>query len=233
MNESDKPLVVLQDDPMAMIKIAIEKGLETTHIEKLMELQERWERDCAAKGFAHAKCEFARRCQAIHKCRQTKPSANFEGFTFASYDDIMRQAGPIMADVGLSASFDTESLDGGIIRMTCRLRWGTHVDETRFSAPIPGGLKVSATQQYGACLSYLKRYTLCAALNIVVTDEDTEQIEGTISKFQEAELKALINTKQVDVVRFLKWANIDGLDQMPSSAFAKALDMLKRKETPK
>jgi hypothetical protein len=38
-------------------------------------------------------------------------------------------------------------------------------------------MRVNETQKFGAALSYAKRYALQGALNIVVTDEDTDACE--------------------------------------------------------
>jgi hypothetical protein len=87
------------------------------------------------------------------------------------------------------------------------------------------------SQKWGAALSYAKRYALCAALNIVVTDEDNEdQLGTTIDADQLTEIELLIRDVNADVPKFLAWAGVKTLAELPAAKYAEAARMLRSKK---
>ena len=93
-------------------------------------------------------------------------------------------------------------------------------------------MRVNQTQRYGAALSYAKRYALCAALNIVVTDDvddDANSVYETIDDQQELEITALIDEKNIDRAKFLKWMGVESVLDIPAKDYRKAMDALRRK----
>jgi hypothetical protein len=219
-------------EPLAIIATAIERGVDPDRLEKLLELQERWEKHRAAEAFGKAIAEFQRRCPPIRKRREAKGERM--RFRFASLDDVMAVAGPILADVGLAVSFSTKMTEFGI-EVTCRVRCGIHFEDHALCVPIPH-MNVSDTQRYGAALSYAKRYALCAALNIVVTDEDDEnQLAEGISDSQIEQINLLIEECEkvghpVDMGRFFGWLGVSSLEQLTRRDAEKAILFLKAKK---
>ncbi len=200
---------------------------DVAKMQQLMELKRDWDRDEAAKRYAAAIAEFQRRCPPIRKNR--KPSSG-PAYTYASYDDIMAIAKPLLAECGIVVAFSTEQIDKSI-RVTCRLTVGTHSEDHTFTVPIPD-MRVNDTQKFGAALSYAKRYGLQGALNIVVTDEDSDAANvaaTTITGQQVDELSAEIDRRQADPVRFLAAFGIEALCDMPAHRFAEAMTQLRKK----
>jgi len=218
-------------DPMSLIEASVDKGVSPDQLGKLMELQERWDRNRAAEGFAAALTEFQKRCPSIFKCRKTT-----DGKAYASFDDVMRVIAPHLAAVGLCVSFDVEHVgESANLNIITILRHGTHEHRTRFSCPVPAEMRVNSTQKMGAALSYAKRYGLCAALNLVVTDEDSDGSglgDGpapTITEAQAVQLREMLEASGGDVPKFLNWAKVESIEALPADKFQTAYDTLKRK----
>ena len=231
MPVEDRPIVAT---PMDIIADMVRRGAEPDQLAKLMDLQERYERNLAASDFASALAKFQSKCPQIHKGRRGAHDA-----TFASYDDIMHVIRPLLAECGLSISFDTEYTDGKSITATCIVKHGIHEHRTKFTCPTPTDMKANASQQYGAALSYVKRYALCAALNLVVTNEDTDgnQIDNTpITPEQAIQVGDCIEAKKVNLPAFMEWVTVVAkcevadIDQIPARVFDKVWDALKRKK---
>lgn len=206
---------------------ANQPDLDVAKMQQLMELKREWDRDRAAEAYAAAISEFQRKCPQIHKGR--KPMSG-PAYTYASYDDVMAVAAPILAECGIAVTFSTEQVDKSI-RMNCRLRVGTHVEDHAFTVPIPD-MRVNETQKFGAALSYAKRYALQGALNIVVTDEDTDAANlhaKTITGEQVDALSNEIDRRQADPNRFLAAFGIEALCDMPANRFDEAMTQLKKK----
>ena len=224
-------LVVRPVDPLSLIQSAIDKGLDPDKLGKLMDLQERYEKNRAAEAFAEALCGFQADCPPIFKGREAQGGKM--KFAYASFDDVMREAGPVMKRHNIVATYTTEQNEK-LMRIVCRIRVGAHVEETTVNLPIPAGL-VNDTQLYGQAVSYGKRYALCAALGIVVTDEDNDgnQLE-CIAGDEIEEINTLLDEcreagNPVDFDRFLKWLGVARLEELPRKQFARAIHELNRK----
>lgn len=217
-------------EPMVVIQEAIKNGADISTLERLFALQERHEQNEAARAFAAAISAFQAEVPIVLKSRTAKIDDKWS-YQFASYDDIMRQVSPLLAKHEIVVTFSTDQIPQVGIKTTCRVRVGTHFEDHTLTVPIPQ-MKVNATQQFGAALAYAKRYALCAALNIVVSDEDDDaaRLLDNVDEEEVAAMRQLIVEKQVDEVRFLKWAEADALEQIPKAMFPKAMDMLRRKK---
>ncbi len=214
-------------NPLGLIQAAIANKIEPAQLEKLMDLQERWERNRAAEAFSVALSDFQGMCPTIFK-RRTSTGGKLS-FPYASYDDVMREAGPCLAECGLAVSFDTAPEPKGI-KIICKIQKGIHSQTTTLVLPIPAGV-VNDTQLFGQAVQYGKRYSLCAALNIVVTDEDNDAAGlDTLTAAEARTIHDLIAEKKVDVARFLAFAESPSVEEICRKNFPKILDMLKKKK---
>ena len=230
-------------DPLMLIARALDKGMDVSQLKELFDLQERHERNQAAKEYSTAVAEFQARCPRISKRRTARVDSRREGgrgyeYQFASYDDVMSQAGPVLAEVGLAVTFTNPKRYEKGIQLRCRIRKGVHYEDHELEIPVPQ-LASNDTQAYGAALSYAKRYLLCAALNIVVTDEDDDAaaLLERASPEHVQEMQRLIAEKGVNLRRFLDWAGkggqIDRIEEVAARDVPAALDYLRRTPRPK
>lgn len=219
----EQPLIV-QSNPLTIIERAIDRGCDPDQLEKLLALQERWEKNEAAKRYAEAITTFQAKCPRVLKSREAviqskKGEGSSYKYPFASYDDIMAAIHPLLAECQIGVDFTSDLPTEGKLKITCRLRVGTHTEDKTMSVPIPS-LLANDTQRYGAALQYAKRYCLCAALNIVLTDDidndaaglDEELVTGTMCE----EIKATLDAKGRKLDAFIAWANESGFAKITS-----------------
>lgn len=195
-----------QTDPMNLIAAALERGVSADQLGGFFALQERHERNQAEGAFARAITAFQAEMPAVHKGRDVQGK-----YKFASYDDIMRIAGPLLRKHQIVVTFDTAPHESGMLTTICKVRVGIHAEPTAVTLPVPVALTNSSgkqiindTQAFAQGVSYGKRYALCAALNIVTTDEDTDAnypspptrqpANGKVTKAQVDELDALLTS---------------------------------------
>jgi hypothetical protein len=235
---SEVAVVEREPSPLTLIQLAIQQKMDPGQLEKLIDLQERVQRNQAEQKFAEALAGFQQECPMVFKRRQVKNRDGTPRYVYASYDDIKSVTRPIESKWGISTSFDIKQGDGALIG-TCRVRVGTHYEDHSFVVEIPkAGQGMNEPQTYGNTMSYLKRYLYCASLDIVVTDEDNDATDlmDLVNEVEALELQELIQEKHVEFKRFMEWASksigkdIEKLDQMPKGFFAKAKDMLRRKQ---
>lgn len=220
-------LSVVPANPLTILSRMVERGADPTSIERMSALAERWQEIASREKFATALAAFQAECPAIHKGRKA------DRFQYAGFDDVMKVAGPILARHTISVAFDSQHTDKLLV-ITCRIRVGPYHEDRSFSVPVPASLKVSEPQQYGAALSYAKRYCLCAALNIVTTDEDNENnLLVRITPDQIAVINTQLQETGMGVDAFNKAFEIESLDMLPAVHFAAAMVRLNDYKTRK
>lgn len=201
-------LAIIEPTPMALIQLGIQSGMDVGAMERLYALAERHEENEGRRAFGVAIASFQSDMPAIEKTRKA------DRFKYAGFDDIMLIAKPIASKHGICIGFDSDHGEG-VIRVTCRLRVGSYHEDKSLTVPVSTKLAVSNTQQYGAALSYAKRYCLCAALNIVVTDEDNEsKLEPQITEDHANEIDDLLKRSKSNAAQFLKYIERDSLVDM-------------------
>lgn len=154
--------------PAQMLQIAVEQGADLDKLEKLMELQERWDANNAKKAFVRAMSDFRAACPPIVKTR-TGHNTRYAGLA-ESIDQIK----DLLAECGLSHSWRTEQSDANV-RVICTV---THVDGHSESTSLAAGPDSSGSknsiQAIGSTVSYLQRYTLFAILGLASQEMDSD-----------------------------------------------------------
>lgn len=157
-----------QTMPSQLMQLAVEKNAGVEQLEKLMDLQFRWEAEQAKKAFQQALTDFQKKCPVIEK----KKSGHH--YMYAPLCDIVAQVKNLLSECGLSYRFEQAHLEGQF-QVTCVV---THVNghserTTMEAAPDTSGSK-NDVQAIGSTVTYLQRYTLIGALGITTADSDMD-----------------------------------------------------------
>ena len=161
---------------MRLIEIAVEKGADITQLEKLMDLQERYEANQAKKDFNEAMSKFQSLLPTIEKSGIVDYTTN-KGRTYYDYaklEDIAKAIRPALKETGISYRF-TQTQNQGWITVTCIVTHASGHSETSelTSQPDVSGGK-DPLKAIASAISYLRRYTLTGSLGIVVGGEDDD-----------------------------------------------------------
>lgn len=155
---------------LALIKSAIDKGIDPEALGKLLDLQDRVMAKQAAMAFNEAKKRFQAECRPITKNR----TAEFKStkYTFADLEQVTQSIRPLLEKHGFSYSFD-QTHNGGIIQVTCYLRHEQgHQEATTFSAPWGTNAGMSEAQKYASATTFCQRYALRLALGLPVGEDN-------------------------------------------------------------
>lgn len=222
---------VVQTTPATLLNLAIEKGADLEKLEKLMDLQMRWESSNAVKAYHEAMAQFKANPPEIGKNRHVKYQTS-KGTTEYNHADLFNVTEKINSDLskyGLSASWTTAQVEK-MISVTCRI---THVqghsEATTLSAmPDDSGGK-NSIQAIGSAVTYLQRYTLLALCGLATReqDNDCQSPVSFITDAQKSQLVDMMNYKCVDETKFLAYMGVDDWDKIPGVNFQKALAALK------
>lgn len=164
--------IVQQQTPHDLIALGIERGLDVTALEKLMELKQRYDADQARKAFFQAFTNFQSQCPDLRKTKEV--SFNQTRYHYAPLADITRQIAKTLKANELSYRWEIQD-DEKTMKVTCLVSHiDGHTEATTMTAnPDTSGAK-NAIQARGSAIEYLKRYTLIGALGISTADSDID-----------------------------------------------------------
>lgn len=218
--------------PQNIIQSAIEKGADLGQLEKIMELQERYERNEAKKAYVQAMADFKEDPPRIEKTKKVSYSTSkgvteYKHAILANASQVINKA---LSVYGLSAGWKTEQKDNKIT-VTCTItHCQGHSESTSLTAsPDDSGGK-NSIQAIGSTVSYLERYTLFAITGLASHDQDDDGKKGEtkyITDSQINELNSMMSENNLShdakwLRGFLDWLKVDTLDDLPADQYNKA-----------
>ncbi len=216
--------------PMDMIDRAVASGAGVETLEKLMGLQERWEKNQARKAFDAAVADAKAEIKPV-----VRSSTGHNQKKYADFAAIARSVDPIISKHGLSYRF--RSMQDDRINVTCVLSHKLgHSEETTLSGPPDTTGNKNAIQAIGSTLTYLQRYSLMQALGLAAGEDDDGDKGGSTSVLSEPQaekIQSLIVETKADIGRFLNWAQAESISDIPAAKFAAAVAMLEAKKVKK
>jgi hypothetical protein len=227
--------------PMALMDRALDRGVDPDQLEKLMNLQDRWDAKQARQAFFGALAAFQSECPVI--CKTTRG----DKATYAPLDHIVKIIQPLLHKHGLSVRFDTELTGetGAVMTATCFVSHiSGHTETNRFACPVDAGpvskegrKVMNSAQSTASARSYCKRYALGDALNLVYADDvdDDGHLAGTqfITAEQAATIRDHIEALQIDEAKFLKYLNVATVDDIPAAKLKAVQAAIERKRKAK
>lgn len=156
-----------------------------------------------------------------------------EAFRYAKWEEVCVQIEPVLARHGLVLTFSSEQPTADRVNVTGIL---SHRDGHSERAQMALGCDASGgknnAQGWGSAISYGKRYTAFALLNLVGHDDkDTDAAPPpaeTISEEQEDTIREALEAKDISLSRFCGKYKIDKLGDLPAVKYADALAAIRR-----
>ena len=160
--------------PAGVMMAALAQGGSLEQIEKMMDLQERWERREAEKAYNVAFAAFKAEAVRIMKAK-TVTDGPLKGKSYAELHNVVDAVTPALSRHGLSAAWKVSKDDKDWLEVTCTLKHTSGHSESVSMGGMPdtGGAK-NALQARASSLSYLSRYTLKAICGVAEGGDDTD-----------------------------------------------------------
>lgn len=218
---------------LSIIDKMVDKGVSMEQLDKMLDMQQKWEREQARKAYVAALSEFKANAPTLTKNKRVafdsgKGKVQYDHITLA---EACRVIIPELGKYGLSHSWETVQQDGGLIQVTCRLSHeaGHSESVSLKSVPDTSGAK-NSIQSIGSTVSYLERYTFLAILGMSAEemDNDGKASAGAgqvIDDKQQDKLSALLAEADIQGARyakFLYWLGVENLLELPASKFSEA-----------
>ena len=218
-------------------RIASDPTIDIERMERLMEMHERARDRQAKTAYAAALAELQPKLPVVSRRGKIVVPAK-DGKTghetpYALWEDVNEAIRPHLADHGFALSFRVKK-DGDRVEVTGILsHCEGHSEETMLSLPMDSTGSKNNVQAIGSSVSYGKRYTAFALLNITSRGEDDDgKAAGDpapVSMDQLDELVALMDDVGADRNRFCKYLKVASLAELPASRFAEAIKSLEAK----
>lgn len=215
-------------------RAARDPSVDMDKLQRLMEMRKTIETETAERAFNAAMKAAQSEMGRIAADAENKQTRSRYA-TYAKLDSVLR---PIYTKHGFSLSFDeAESPKADHIRCLCYVSHEAGFTRTyRKDMPADGkgakgGDVMTKTHATGAAASYGARYLLKGIFNVAVGEEDRDgnEADGPISSDQFEQLVALADEVGADKAKFCAYYKIEGMADLPSSEFTRALDLLKAK----
>lgn len=162
------------NSPMGMMLAALNQGAQLEQIEKMMDLQDRWQKGEAKKAYDTAFAAFKAEAVKIIKGKDVKDGP-LKGKSYAELHDVVNAVTPALSKHGLSSSWKLTRDEKDWMEVTCYLRHvGGHEESVSMGGPPDAGGAKNAIQARASTKTYLERYTLKAITGLSEQDDDTD-----------------------------------------------------------
>ncbi len=185
---TNKMTTTQETTPAMLLELAVNQGADLDKLEKLMDLQLRWECNEAKKAYHKAMAEFKKDPPVIGKDKTVEHSGM--KYKHASLERVTSTINQGLSIHGLSASWSTAQ-ENGSIAVTCIITHEKgHSERTTLSAMPDTSGKKNPIQSIGSAVTYLQRYTILALTGLATNDHDDDG-QGTSAPVE------YINDKQI------------------------------------
>jgi hypothetical protein len=178
--KASKPTEALALNPAQVLNYLLTSGATTDAVREAMAIANEWNAREAERVFGERFAAFQAKLPQIEKTRAVKRKNGEVMYYFANLEDVDRIIQPIKAEFGLSTSGAIKNQPHGI-EVVWEIQIGSHCKRREYLLPpipvvglLEGG--ANATQNLGAWMRYIWRYTYTMALGVQVKDEDTDGV---------------------------------------------------------
>lgn len=160
------------NNPAAMVAAALEQKADVAVLERLLDLQLKYEANEARKAYARAMAAFKSDPPRIFKDKEVSYSNT--NYRHASLGNVVEQVTQALALHGLTVAWDIDQGDKRI-SVTCAVtHTDGHSEKVTLSAGPDNSGKKNPIQQVASTVTYLQRYTLLAAVGLATEDGDND-----------------------------------------------------------
>lgn len=214
-------------------RAASDPNVDIDKMERLLQMQERIMTRNAKAAYTAALAEMSPKLPIVTERGQIKNRDGAVQSTYAKWEDINEAIKPILAEHGFALTFRTGS-EAGQIKVTGVLshREG-HSEDTTITLPADTSGSKNAVQAVASSVSYGKRYTAGALLNLTSRGEDDDGQKAAAAKTLSAEQAKQVREKLKSVgapeTAFLKWAKCDKIEDILAVNFDEVIRTIEAK----
>lgn len=155
--------------PTQLLRIAVEQGADIDKLAKLMDLQERWERNEARKAFVVAMSEFKSGSIQVLRDKDNKQYNS----RYVSLGRLVEIVTPFLGKSGLSVRWDLDQSNG--ITVTCVVtHTAGHSESVSMIVPPDKSGSKNPLQEIKSAITYARACTFECACGLASTDANRD-----------------------------------------------------------
>lgn len=217
---------------------AADPGVDLDRMERMYAMYERAAARSAKSAYIDAlmaaKAALPRVIKAGSASYEDKKTGEAKkAFSYAKWEEVVGQIEPVLAAHGLMLTFTTEQQAGDRVAITGVL---SHRDGHSERAQMALGCDASGgknnAQGWGSAISYGKRYTAFALLNLVGHDDkDTDAAPPPVDTTDKlAELRKLIGDVKADEGKICAHFSVEGLGDLTAKQIGEVITGLRARQ---
>jgi hypothetical protein len=215
-------------------RMASDPNVDVDKLERLMQMRERAVERQAKADFDAAMADMQPELPTIGERGKAMVDSKVR-YTYAQWEDINTAIKPVLQKHGFALTFRTDFKNGITVTGVLSHRNG-HREETSIMLPADASGGKNAVQAVASSVSYGKRYTGGALLNLTSHGEDDDAYRAaveTVSDAQEIQISDMLEATGSDKAKFLKWLKVEKVSDIPAKSFDSVMVTLKAKERAK
>jgi hypothetical protein len=225
-----KALAKQSPTPADLLQIAISNpAVGIDGLQKLMELEERYQARQARAAFYEAMSSFQADAPRIDKSSMvdyTSKNGRTQ-YSFAGLGTIANAIRPAMRENGLSYRHEIKTTPQSI-EVTCVITHSMgHSERTSMSGPMDTSGSKNQIQAAGSTVTYLQRYTLTAALGLTAdADDDAQSIGRKITQTEANLLGLALARKGRSKEKLCATYGVESIDQLHIQQYEAAMKLM-------
>lgn len=216
-------------------RLASNPNVDVDKIKQIMEMQEHVLERNAKQSFNASMMQTQGKIELV----VAKSKNSQTGSKYADLQQILIKTKPVYTAEGFSLMFyEGETTKENHKRVCVDIMHEQGHTEQRYgdfaiqTTGIAGKTMMTQIHGEGSAFSYGRRYLTCMIFNIPTGDDDDGNAAGKnieyVNEKQLSSMVDMINSKNVNKAKFLKYMGVESLDKIPSSEFGRAIEVLKK-----
>ena len=234
---SERKEVAPVSESTALIQIieraARDPSVDIERMERLLQMHERLVARQAEASYADALARLQPKLPIIRERGSIKNNSGAVQSKYALWEDIVGIITPILAEEGFSLTFRIAHPDGKIEVTGVLTHRAGHSERTPILLPADTSGSKNAVQAVASSVSYGKRYTAGALLNLRTGELDDDgrgaASKPTVDEDQLANIKALMTEVNANQAQFLKLWKIESLSEILACNYDTVIQLLQAK----
>jgi hypothetical protein len=228
------PETAVVQSPIEVMRLALENNVDLEKVEKMIELQAKWDAMEAKKAYHLAMATFKKNPPTILKDKTVgykNSDGSATGYNHASLGNVTKEINSSLSKHGFSAAWKMTQPDNNV-EVTCTITHKLgHSESTSIKSPADTSGKKNPIQAIASTVTYLERYTLLALTGLATHDQDDDGVSAGsgimyITTKEKQIIIDMIADANADVVKFLKCVGCESVDEIPSGMFKAATTIL-------
>lgn len=234
MSETKTEIVTTKmKSPSELIEFALLNKGNLIELEKLLEIQIKYEANEARKEYARSFANAQRDIEAVVKTKTNSQTHS----KYADLSDVIETSKPIYTREGFSVIFyEGDCPKENHVRVFADvLHFAGHKETYHFDVPMDGkGLRgndnMTAIHGKASSVAYGRRYLMCMIWNIPTSDDDgnAATAKACINEWQVGDLRDLLKEKPwMTEDAFVKYMGVSKIQEIKASDYKKAENAIK------